>query len=183
MHGKLRDRFDDVAGSRGRAVTHVVAGLGLTVGAVMVSALIARRNAPIDDNPEIQAQYDRLKRPAFQPPKAVFGIVWPPLFMALTLSGLRLWNAPASAARTRALSLWTAIQGLNALWMALGPRRLGGQLTTAVATLGTACAYAVEARKIDAPAAGLAAPYLGWIGLANILTEELWRKNRGAAKA
>jgi len=181
MHGRFRDRFDDIAGSRGQTLTHVVAGLGLTMGAVLISALIARHNAPIDDNPKIQAEYDALKRPAFQPPKAVFGIVWPPLFMALTLSGLRLWNAPASPARTRALSLWTAIQGLNALWMALGPRRLGGRLTAAVATLGTAGAYAIEARKIDAPAAGLAAPYLGWIGLANILTEELWRKRRPVA--
>ncbi len=182
MHGKARQSLDSLANSRGRTARHVAAGLGLTAGAVLISAAIARRNAPIDGNPEIQAQYGALKRPAFQPPKAVFGIVWPPLFMALTLSGLRLWNAPASAARTRALTLWTAIQGLNALWMALGPRRLGGQLTTAVATLGTAAAYALEARRIDAPAAGLAAPYLGWIGLANILTEELWRKNRGGAK-
>ncbi|MGI9168560.1 MAG: TspO/MBR family protein [Caulobacteraceae bacterium] len=182
MHGKFRDRLDDMANSRGQTARHVIAGLALTAAAVAISAAIARRNAPTDDNPEIQAAYDGLKRPAFQPPKAVFGIVWPPLFMALTLSGLRLWNAPTSPARTRALSLWTAIQGLNALWMALGPRRLGGQLTTAVATLGTAVAYALEARRIDAPAAGLAAPYLGWVGLANILTEELWRKNRRGAK-
>jgi tryptophan-rich sensory protein len=61
--------------------------------------------------------------------------------------------------------------------MALGPRRLGGQLTTAVATLGTACAYAWSARKVDASAANLASPYLGWIGFASVLTEELWRKN------
>ena len=178
MHGKLRDRIDTLVDERGHAARHVAAGLGLTVGAVLIAALIARRNAPIDDDPDVQAEHDRLKRPAFQPPKAVFGMVWPPLFMAITLSGLRLWNAPASAARTRALTLWTAIQGLTALWMALGTRRLGGRLTAAVATLGTAGAYALEARKIDAPATGLAAPYLGWMGLANILTEELWRKRR-----
>lgn len=183
MHGRLRQAVDGAADSRGHAVRHVGAGLALAAGAVLVSALIARRNAPIDDNPDANARHDRLERPAFQPPKAVFGAVWPPLFIALTLSGLRLWNAPASPARTRALSLWTAIQGLNALWMALGPRRLGGQLTTAVATLGTAAAYAIEARKVDAPAANLAAPYLGWIGFANILTEELWRKNRRTAEA
>jgi tryptophan-rich sensory protein len=170
-----------VTGGRGRGVEHVLAGLALTAGAVLASALIARRNAPTDSNPEVKASYDALRRPAFQPPPAVFGIVWPPLFMALTLSGLRLWNAPPSRARTRALSLWTAIQALNALWMALGPRRLGGQLTTAVATLGTAAAFAVEARKVDAPASNLAAPYVGWIGFANILTGELWRLNRHRA--
>jgi translocator protein len=180
MHGKFRDSLAPIASRRGQTARHVLAGLGVTAGAVLISALIARRKPPVGDNPDAEAEYDKSKRPAFQPPKAVFGVVWPPLFMALILSGLRLWNAPASPARTRALSLWTAIQGLNALWMALGPRRLGGRLTAAVATLGTACAYAVEARKIDAPAAGLAGPYLGWIGLANILTEELWRKRRVA---
>ena len=170
MHGRLR-ALDRQAGNRERAARHVAAGVALTAGAVAISALIARRDALGGD--------DALARPpAFQRPKALFGVVWPPLFMALTLSGLRLWNAPASRARTRALSLWTALQGLNALWMSFGPRRLGGsQLTTAVATVGTACAYAVEARKVDAPASSLAAPYVGWLGLANILTGQLWRRS------
>jgi translocator protein len=175
MHGKIHDRIDALAARRGDAARHVAAGVGLTLGAVLVSALIARRAPPAGESADREPGAIA-PRPAFQPPKAIFGVVWPPIFMALTLSGLRLWNAPASPARTRALSLWTAIQGLNALWMALGPRRLGGRLTAAVATLGTAGAYAIEARQIDAPAAGLAAPYLGWMGLANILTEMLWRK-------
>jgi tryptophan-rich sensory protein len=107
-------------------------------------------------------------------------MIWPALFMALTLSGLRVWNAPPSAARTQALTLWGAVQALNAVWMALGPRRLGGQLAAAVASLGTSTAYAWRARQVDTPAAGMVAPYLGWIGLANVLSEELWR--RGAVK-
>ncbi|MGA0604334.1 TspO/MBR family protein [Caulobacter sp. KR2-114] len=164
--------------ARDEAASHVMVGIGLTVGAVLVSALVARQNAPTVDNPRIKAQYDRLKPTPLQPPPAVFAAVWPPLFMALTLSGLRIWNAPASAARTRALTLWGLIQGFNALWMALGPRRLGGQLTTAVATLGAAGAYALQARKVDAPASALVSPYLGWIGFANVLTEELWRSNQ-----
>lgn len=166
-----------VINARDEAGSHVLAGVILTAGAVLVSALVARKYAPTPDNPKIKAEYDRLEPTPLQPPPAVFAAVWPPLFMALTLSGLRIWNAPASPARTRALTLWGLIQGFNALWMALGPRRLGGQLTTAVATLGAAGAYAWQARKVDAPAAGLASPYLGWIGFANVLTEELWRRN------
>ena len=69
------------------------------------------------------------------------------------------------------------VQALNALWMALGPRRLGGQLATAVASFGTSAAYVWRARQVDPPAARLVAPYVGWIGFANALTEELWRKN------
>ena len=62
--------------------------------------------------------------------------------------------------------------------MALGPKRLGGQLATATAALGAAGAYVWRAKRVDPPAAGMVAPYVGWIGFANVLTEELWRKNR-----
>lgn len=172
-----RDAIDDLANSHGRTTRHLLTGLGLTVGAVLVSALIARANSPTPDHPKLEAQYDRLKQPAFSPPKAAFAVVWPPLFMALTLSGLRVWNAPASPARTQALTLWSAVQALNATWMALGPKRLGGQLTAAVLSLGTSAAYAWRARQVDPPAAGMVAPYVGWIGFANVLTGELWRRN------
>jgi benzodiazapine receptor len=173
----VRGTMDEVANARGRSLRHVLVGVAITGGAVALSALIARRNAPTADNPEVKADYDALEQPGFKPPGVAFAIIWPPLFLALTLSGLRIWNAPRSLARTQALTLWGMVQALNALWMALGPRRLGGQLATAVASLGTSAAYAWRARKVDAPAAGMVAPYLGWISFANVLTEELWRKN------
>ena len=173
----VRGALDGLANSRGRSVRHVMVGLGLTAGAVALSALVARMNAPTPDNPEIYSDYEDLAQPAFKPPPRVFAMIWPPLFLALTLSGLRIWNAPKSAARTQALTLWGVVQALNAVWMALGPRRLGGQLTAAVASLGTGAAYVWRARKVDPPAAGMVAPYVGWIGFANVLTEELWRRN------
>lgn len=175
-----RDAVDDIANSRGRSTRHLMVGLGLTVGAVLASALIARANSPIPDNPDVEHYYERLKKPGFSPPKAAFAIIWPPLFLALTLSGLRVWNAPSSPERTQALTLWGTVQALNAVWMALGPRRLGGQLTAAVVSLGTSAAYAWRARRVDAPAAGMVTPYIGWIGFANVLTGELWRRNNAA---
>jgi tryptophan-rich sensory protein len=177
MPGNLvRDAVDGLANSRGRSARHILLGLGLTVGAVALSAVIARMNAPAEDNDEVYSDYEELVQPDIKPPSKVFALVWPPLFMALTLSGLRIWNAPRSAARTQALTLWGAVQALNAVWMALGPKRLGGQLATAVASFGTALAYVWRARRVDSPAANMVAPYVGWIGLANVLTEELWRK-------
>jgi len=173
----VRDTVDQVANARGRSVRHLLLGVAVTAGAVGLSALIARSHAPTADNPAVKADYDSLEQPGLKPPRAAFAVVWPPLFLALTLSGLRIWNAPKSPARTQALTLWGMVQALNALWMALGPRRLGGQLATAVASLGTSAAYALRARQVDAPAAGMVAPYLGWISFANVLTEELWRKN------
>ena len=177
MPSSVREAVDTVAGSRGRSTEHLLIGLGVTAAAVLGSAIVARLNAPTPDNPEIYSDYEALEQPAFRPPRQVFSLVWPPLFLALTVSGLRIWNAPRSAARTQALTLWGVVQGLNALWMALGPRRLGGQLATAVTSFGTSAAYVWRARQVDAPAARLVAPYVGWIGFAGALTEELWRKN------
>ncbi len=172
MLKRTRDTLgsEDFARPRRQMVREVGSGLALAAGAVLIAALVARRDVPVETD------LDSQKRPVFRSPRALFGVVWPPIFIALTLSSLRLWNTPASAARTRALTLWTAIQAMTAAWMALGTQRLGGRLTTAIATLGTAAAYAFQARQIDAPVAGLAAPYLGWIGFANVLTEQLWRR-------
>ena len=177
MASAVRGAVDSLANSRGRSTEHLLFGLGLTAAAVLGSAVVARLNAPTADNPERRAEYDALVQPGFKPPRQLFSVVWPPLFLALTVSGLRIWNAPKSPARTQALTLWGVVQALNALWMALGPRRLGGQLATAVASFGTSAAYVWRARQVDPPAARLVAPYVGWIGFANALTEELWRKN------
>ena len=173
-----RDAIDGFANSKGRSTRHLLLGLGLTAGAVLASALIARANAPTAVNPEVKQQYDALDKPPITPPERAFSVIWPPLFMALTISGLRIWNAPASPARTQALTLWGVVQALNAFWMVTGPRHLGGQLATSVASLGTSAAYAWRARRVDGPAAGMVAPYVGWLGFANVLTEELWRRNR-----
>jgi tryptophan-rich sensory protein len=177
MPSRVRGAVDSLANSRGRSTEHLLIGLGVTAAAVLGSAIVARMNAPTEDNPKAYAAYAALEQPAFTPPRSVFSLVWPPLFLALTVSGLRIWNAPRSPARTQALTLWGVVQALNALWMALGPGRLGGQLAAAVTSLCTSLAYVWRARQVDPPAARMVAPYVGWIGFANVLTEELWRKN------
>lgn len=173
----IRAAVDKVANSEGRSAGHLLAGLALTAGAVIASALIARASSPTPDNPEVKAQYDALEQTPLQPPPGAFAAIWPPLFLMLTISGLRVWNAPPSPQRTQALTLWGAVQGLNAVWMALGPRRLGGQLVTAVVSLGASLAYALRARQVDPPAANMVAPYVGWISFANVLTGDLMRRN------
>ena len=181
MPGNLvRGAVDSLANSRGRSARHVLIGLGLTVGAVALSALVARLNAPAEDAYEVYSDYEEPAPPDLAPPPRLFGMLWPPLYLALTISGLRIWNAPKSAERTQALTLWGVVQALNAVWMALGSRRLGGQLAAAVASLGTAAAYVWRARRVDPPSASLVAPYVGWIGFANVLSDELWRKTPAA---
>jgi tryptophan-rich sensory protein len=173
----IRTALDNVANSEGRSSRHILTGLAIIAGAVIVSALIARANAPTPENPEVKGEYDALEPTPLQPPPSVFAAIWPPLFLMLTISGLRIWNAPRSPARAQALGLWGAVQGLNALWMALGPKHLRGQFATAMASLSTSLAYAWRAREVDAPAANMVAPFVGWISFANVLTGDLMRRN------
>lgn len=176
----VRGAVDSLANSRDRSAQHILMGLGLTVGAVAIAALIARLNPEPSQDYEAYSDYDapEWEQPAAKPPPRLLANLWPPIFMALTLSGLRVWNAPASAARTQALTLWGMAQGLNAVWMALGPRRLGGQVAAGIASVGTAAAYVWRARQVDPTAAALVTPYMGWIGVANALSEQLAPKAR-----
>lgn len=155
---------------------HILAGLALAGGAILVSSWFARSSTPTRPAAKGERDPDRLGPAARKPPPAVFALIWPPLFTALTLSGLRIWNAPSSRRRTRALTLWSLLQGFNALWMALGPRRLGGRLTTAVATAGTAAAFAWQARGLEPSQSDDAAPPASWTALASGVTAGLRRR-------
>ncbi len=153
-------------------------GLAVAGGAILISTLLGRRHEKMIDDEEYAVGYAEMHEPVAHQPKALTSLILPPLFIAMTLSGLRIWNAPSSPTRTRALTLWSMVQGSNALWLALGAKRLGGQLGAATATLVASGAYAWQARKLVSPASGLNSPYLGWLGFANALTEELWKRPR-----
>ncbi len=174
----IGQELETLINAEGRSRNHVAEGVALCAGAVLLSAFLAAKAAPTRKNPKRYLENELLQHPKIEPPRKSFALVWPPLFLTLTLSGLRIWNAPASKERTKALGFWGAVQGLNALWMLWGPRRQSATLATAAATLGSAVAYMNSARKVDGPAAAMVSPYLGWISFAGILTEELWRKNR-----
>jgi translocator protein len=178
MLQSVGDQFQGLINARGRSATHVVEGVALCALAVAASAAIAGAAAPTKANPRRERQAARLHKPDFQPPKKTFAAVWGPLFAVLTLSGIRIWNAPDSSARGRALGLWGSLQVLNALTMLWGPQRQTATLLTHLASLGGAFAYLNEARKVDATSAAIVSPYLGWMSFAGILSEEVWRKNR-----
>lgn len=147
----------------GLSVRPVLTGVAIAAGAVAISALLARGLAPPEDAFEPYSDYEPPPLPMARPAKTLFGLIWAPAFLALTLSGLRVWFAPRSPARTQALTLWGLTQAINAAWMALGPSRLGGKLATAVASAGAAGAFAWRARRVDVSVARMAAPYLAWL--------------------
>ena len=161
-----------------RPGAHVVAGLALAAAAVVTARVVAGR--PFNRTPADRAHGLEAAPLSVQSPPALLGVLWPPLFLALTMSGLRVWNAPPSRQRSRALTLWGLALAFNALWMALGPRRFGGNVTTAVATLGTSGAYAWEAHRLYAPPDSLAAAPQSWRGFTGALGDRLRRRRTAA---
>lgn len=175
-----REAFEVRPDTRGSNTAHILLGAALAGGAVLASMAMARRHEKALDEEEYMVGYAEMHEPVMNKPKALTTLVLPPLFIALTLSGLRVWNSPVSPTRTRALTLWSLVQAFNGVWLAMGPNRLGGKLTAATASIGASVAYALEARKISAPVSALASPYLGWMGFANVITDQLLKRKVGA---
>lgn len=173
----LHHKVGETLNSEGRSLGHVLTGAAICLAAVGVSTLVAAYRTPGGVNPKVRRQYDRLDEPAIAPPKKAISILWPALFSVTSLAALRIWNAPPSPERTRALAMWGGLQALNTIWMALGPKRRAEQVVAALSTAGLTAAYAGAARKVDEKAAGMVAPYAGWVSFANLFAGDMWRRN------
>lgn len=123
--------------------------------------------------------YRMLAKPPGQPPSSVFGPVWSVLYATIAYSGYRVWRAPASPARTRALAAWGTQLALNAAWSPLffGAQKPVIALADIVALDASVVAYSLLARKVDTRAAVAVLPYLGWISFATYLNAGIVAKN------
>lgn len=138
----------------------------LTYGAAALGTLTMRGRGAPD-----RAWYRFLRKPPAQPPAAVFGPVWTVLYATIAYAGYRLWKAPKSPERTRALTLWGTQLALNAAWTPLffGARMPRAALADLVVLDVAAAATAVAAAKVDRTASLIVTPYLGWLGFATYL--------------
>jgi benzodiazapine receptor len=156
----------------------VLAGFGLaTAGAALYGAHYSKNGRG--------SWYDSLDKPTFTPPPAVFPVVWTSLYAVMAWSAWRIYNAPPSAARSRALKLWFSQLASNARWSKFffGKHRPDLALADSVALAGLITSYMAEARKVDKAAARAFIPYLGWVGFATVLNAEIVRRNLDALGA
>jgi tryptophan-rich sensory protein len=118
--------------SRPAAAAIVVAVLG-------GSALLGRRNAPDRSHPGIRRWYKRLDKPAYTPPDAAFGAVWPMLETGLGIGGYRLLRRPPSGTRTVSVGLWLVNTAMIGGWTELFFRKkaLGASTAASAAMIAT----------------------------------------------
>ena len=168
MLEQAREAVEGYFNSDGRSGRHVLLGLVLTAGAaVAASALAARAAQPValEDDEREGAYIERARGP--------LSVIVPALASAATISALRVWNAPRSAARSTALRLWLGAQAANALWLGVRPRRMAGQMLAAMTTAGLTAAYAHHARQVDRRSGVMAAPQGRTLGMVNMMTERV----------
>ena len=155
----------------------LLAGLGfgaLAYGAAALGGLAMRGRGSAKGT-----WYRSLDKPAFQPPSWLFGPVWTVLYGTIAYSGYRIWRAPRSPERSRALALWGTQLALNAAWTPLffGAQRPRAALADIVALDAAAGAYTAAAAQVDPTAAKVVSPYLAWIAFATVLNGAIVAKN------
>ena len=152
-------------------------GFGATVAGV---AWWSSRRSPM--NSETKLWYERLAKPPFNPPDAVFPVVWSGLYALIAFSGWRIWREPESPERSRALGLWALQMALNAEWTQLffGEHRPGAALADVIAMEAAIVQYIFTVREIDPIAAGSFVPYAAWVAFATVLNAEIVRRNPDA---
>lgn len=123
--------------------------------------------------------YRELDKPSFTPPDVVFPVVWTGLYGLMAWSGWRIWSAPPSLERSRALRLWAAQLATNAKWSKLffGDRRPDLSLVDSIVLELEIASYIVQARKVDSAAAAAFLPYSAWVAFATVLNAEIVRRN------
>ncbi len=127
--------------------------------------------------------YQRLDKPAFQPPGAVFGPVWTVLYAdiavttSVALEGLEREDPAEVAAYQRALA---ANLVLNASWSWVFFR--GHRLLPAVLVAGALATSSADlvrrTARVDRRAGVVLAPYAAWCTFATVLSTALWWRNR-----
>ncbi len=131
--------------------------------------------------------YERLAKPAWQPPGWLFGPAWTTIGVLTGLAVRDSWrNAPTEAARRRLLLVCGTNGVLNALWSALffARRRPDWALAEVVPLWGSIVAMILllprpRGRPLRASrSTWLLLPYLAWVSFASVLNATIVRLNR-----
>jgi benzodiazapine receptor len=153
--------------------------LALFVGATVVAAAAGRRATGRQTRAGRGLWYRALTKPKGQPPAAAFGPIWTGLYGLMSLSAYRVYRAPDSDERTRALRLWWTQLAFNGAWSPLffAARRPRLALLDVIGLGASLVGYTRAARQVDRPAAWMMTPYLGWVGYATYLNAAIVERN------
>ena len=148
---------------------------GKTGAAVTAAALLESRAASPDSR-----WYRSLDKPAWQPPRQVFPVVWTLLYSLLAYAGVRAIDSmPPGKRRASRLSYATNL-GLNAGWTAVffAARRPAAALAEIAALNASNVDLLRRAWMVDRAAGAALVPYVVWTAFATALNADIVRRNR-----
>ena len=119
-------------------------------------------------------------QPPLSPPPSVFPWVWTVLFALMGIGAARVYAAPASNNRSRALGLFFVQLFFNFLWSIIffNLQAYGLAFFWLLALWALIIAMIVTFSRVDKPAAWLQVPYLLWVTFAAYLNLGVWLLNR-----
>lgn len=122
------------------------------------------------------AWYDGLVKPAWNPPRWVFGPIWTTLYALMGLAAWRVWDTGRGGA---ALPIFFVQLGLNLAWsfVFFNAHAVDAALIEIAALWVAIVATMLAFWRVDRPAAWLMAPYLAWVTFAAALNASIAAMN------
>jgi len=152
-----------------------------TLGGTAVATGLAAAVGSWATTPSVQSSwYRRLRKPAIQPPAAVFPVVWTLLYSDIAVTSAvtldRLEPDDAEAYR-RALTV-NLLLNASWSWTFFRQHRIAQAVAVAAALTASSVDLARRAAEADRRAGLALLPYAAWCGFATVLTAALWWRNR-----
>ena len=149
-----------------------IIGVAIVEAVGILSGLLSREGTKIFQMSVIQ--------PPLSPPGWLFPVVWTILYGLMGISAVRIWNLPASLARSRGLNLFVAQLVLNFFWPLIffNTQAYGLAFVWILVLWAVVLAMILEFRKVDRLAALLQISYLLWLTFAAYLALGVWVLNR-----
>lgn len=128
----------------------------------------------------LDAWYETLDKPTWNPPNWVFGPVWTTLYGLMGTAVWLVWRGGVWNEVKSAVVLFTVQLVLNGLWSILffGLQNPGGALIEIVALWLAIVATTILFFRRSMIAGGLMMPYLLWVSFASFLNFTIWNLNR-----
>ena len=156
---------------------NAVTALGLVGGAAAVGSIAS--------DPE-DRWYTELDKPAWQPPRETFPVVWSTLYATIAANAAsvlnefeRQGNPEAAAEFRRALARNMALNGAWS-WLFFRNRNLLASAIGAGLLAANSICLARKAARAGRRYGLALAPYAAWTSFATVLATEVWRRNRDA---
>ena len=128
----------------------------------------------------LDAWYETLDKPTWNPPNWVFAPVWTTLYGLMGTAVWLVWRGGVWNEVKSAVVLFTVQLVLNGLWSILffGLQNPGGALIEIVALWLAIVATTILFFRRSMIAGGLMMPYLLWVSFASFLNFTIWNLNR-----